>query len=97
MKYFREQNEFDNKQRIKMSRVETEKFTSQVESTCASTVQTIATGGLNTQIKLLQSMSATNDHSSINSMDFVGQDLFEDRPNETKSRKHSHCNDYTRS
>ena len=39
-----------------MSRIETEKFKLQVESIGASTIQSIATAGSDTQVKLLQAL-----------------------------------------
>ncbi len=62
-----------------MSRIETDKFKLQVESIGPATIQSIATSGSDTQVKLLQalglqSMLVTDGHTPINLMGF-GQGL----------------------
>ncbi len=62
-----------------MSRIETDKFKLQVESIGPATIQSIATSGPDTQVKLLQalglqSMLVTDGHTPINLMGF-GQGL----------------------
>jgi major vault protein len=62
-----------------MSRIETDKFKLQVESIGPETIQSIATSGPDTQVKLLQalglqSMLVTDGHTPINLMGF-GQGL----------------------
>ncbi|CAF0772953.1 unnamed protein product [Adineta steineri] len=79
IKFLREQNELEINRKAEMSKIETEKFTLQVESIGASTIQAIATSGPDTQIKLLQalglqSMLVTDGNTPINLMGF-GQGL----------------------
>jgi major vault protein len=62
-----------------MSRIETDKFKLQVEAIGPSTIQSIATSGPDTQVKLLQalglqSMLVTDGNTPINLMGF-GQGL----------------------
>ncbi|CAF0897141.1 unnamed protein product [Rotaria sordida] len=79
IKFLREQNELEIKKKAELSRIETEKFKLQVESIGTSTIQSIATSGPETQVKLLQalgiqSMLVTDGKNPINLMDF-GQGL----------------------
>ncbi|CAF2461945.1 unnamed protein product [Rotaria sp. Silwood2] len=79
IKFVREQNELEISKKSEMSSIETEKFKLQVESIGASTIQSIATAGPDTQVKLLQalglqSMLVTDGHTPINLMGF-GQGL----------------------
>ncbi|CAF2497444.1 unnamed protein product [Rotaria sp. Silwood2] len=79
IRFLREQNELEIKKKAELSRIETEKFKLQVESIGTSTIQSIATSGPETQVKLLQalgiqSMLVTDGKSPINLMDF-GQGL----------------------
>ncbi|CAF3974042.1 unnamed protein product [Adineta steineri] len=79
IKFLREQNELEINKKAEMSKIETEKFTLQVESIGASTIQAIATSGPDTQVKLLQalglqSMLVTDGNTPINLMGF-GQGL----------------------
>ncbi|CAF1087677.1 unnamed protein product [Rotaria sp. Silwood1] len=79
IKFLREQNELEISKKGEMSRIETEKFKLQVESIGASTIQSIATSGPDTQVKLLQalglqSMLVTDGNTPINLMGF-GQGL----------------------
>ncbi|CAF0830342.1 unnamed protein product [Rotaria sordida] len=79
IKFLREQNELEISKKSEMSRIETEKFKLQVESIGASTIQSIATSGPDTQVKLLQalglqSMLVTDGRTPINLMGF-GQGL----------------------
>ncbi|CAF0800306.1 unnamed protein product [Adineta steineri] len=79
IKFLREQNELEINKKAEMSKIETEKFTLQVEAIGASTIQAIATSGPDTQVKLLQalglqSMLVTDGNTPINLMGF-GQGL----------------------
>ncbi|CAF4568049.1 unnamed protein product [Rotaria sp. Silwood1] len=79
IKFLREQNELEIKKKTELSQIETEKFKLQVESIGPSTIQSIATSGPETQVKLLQalgiqSMLVTDGKSPINLMGF-GQGL----------------------
>ncbi|CAF1373886.1 unnamed protein product [Rotaria sp. Silwood1] len=82
IKFLREKNELEISKKAEISRIETEKFKSQVESIGASTIQAIATSSSDTQVKLLQalglqSMLVTDGHTPINLMGF-GQALLGD-------------------
>ncbi len=79
IKFVREQNELEIEKKGEMSRIETDKFKLQVESIGPATIQSIATSGPDTQVKLLQalglqSMLVTDGHTPINLMAF-GQGL----------------------
>jgi major vault protein len=79
IKFIHDQNELEISKKGEMSRIETEKFSLQVESIGASTIQAIATSGPDTQVKLLQalglqSMLVTDGNTPINLMGF-GQGL----------------------
>lgn len=79
IKFVREQNELEITKKSEMSRIETDKFKLQVESIGPATIQSIATAGPDTQVKLLQalglqSMLVTDGHTPINLMGF-GQGL----------------------
>ena len=79
IKFLREQNELEISKKAEMSRIETDKFKLQVESIGPETIQSIATSGPDTQVKLLQalglqSMLVTDGHTPINLMGF-GQGL----------------------
>lgn len=74
-----EQDELEIKKKGDMSRIETDKFKLQVECIGSSTIQSIATSGPDTQVKLLQalglqSMLVTDGRTPINLMGF-GQGL----------------------
>jgi major vault protein len=79
IKFVREQNELEIEKKGEMSRIETDKFKLQVESIGPATIQSIATSGPDTQVKLLQalglqSMLVTDGRTPINLMGF-GQGL----------------------
>jgi major vault protein len=79
IKFLREQNKLEIEKKANLSQIETEKFKLQVESIGASTIQSIATSGPETQVKLLQalgiqSMLVTDGNTPINLMGF-GQGL----------------------
>ena len=79
IKFLREQTELEISKKSDMSRIETEKFKLQVECIGPQTIQSIATSGPDTQVKLLQalglqSMLVTDGHTPINLMGF-GQGL----------------------
>ncbi len=79
IKFAREQNELEIEKKGEMSRIETDKFKLQVESIGSATIQSIATSGPDTQVKLLQalglqSMLVTDGRTPINLMGF-GQGL----------------------
>jgi major vault protein len=82
IKFLREQNKLEIEKKANLSQIETEKFKLQVESIGASTIQSIATSGPETQVKLLQalgiqSMLVTDGNTPINLMGF-GQGLLGD-------------------
>lgn len=79
IKFLREQNELEINKKGDMSRIETERFKLQVEAIGPQTIQSIATSGPDTQVKLLQalglqSMLVTDGNTPINLMGF-GQGL----------------------
>ncbi|CAF2070914.1 unnamed protein product [Rotaria magnacalcarata] len=82
IKFLREQNELEIRKKAALSQIETEKFKLQVESIGASTIQSIAMSGPETQVKLLQalglqSMLVTDGRNPINLIGF-GQGLIGD-------------------
>ncbi|CAF1639456.1 unnamed protein product [Adineta ricciae] len=90
IKFLHDQNELEITKKSEMSRIETEKFKLQVESIGADTIQSIATSGPDTQVKLLQalglqSMLVTDGHTPINLMGF-GQGLLGGLTGNTKNK-----------